>query len=491
MKHVFLFFGLLLCLYADINDYSLEKNEFSKEKYFVKFAAFKKFEGAQKVQHSFDFSTNIIHLGKYYSVLSDEFKTYSKAKIFCNQIKKDHKGVYIIKLYTKVKELQKIKQPVIVQKAIPPNKLQKATAFYNAKRYEEALMAFDRILIENPRDTRAKFYYATTLYRLTLYKEARDEFNQLLNLPLEDSSKKEVKKYLIALDKKQKRHFFNSWIGFGVGYDDNINLNTVDKTIKYGSLILNNDTNKTNSTYALASFSLSHRYKADTFNLYTTFYTYNEFFHSVNGNDLNFFDLSTAIVKKYKKFIFSLPIGFNSSYIDAKTVGYNLYTSPTISYLFSKKLNMYTQISFLDNTTKIVKNRDHKLLGGGVGIRYNGNKFLGQIGASLQNVTAKNDVRLDVSRDDFRYFAYGKYYIFTTLYLGANLSLENSKYNNLDTVMGYKREDDRFSSSLIIGKEIYKSVLLNLRYQYTKNDSNINTYSYQTNNYMLECKYKF
>ncbi len=491
MKRTLLLFGLLTSLHADIdmNDYALKKQELTQGKYFIKFAAFRDIELARKGQLTLDFPTKIIYMKEYYSLVSDEFPSRSEAKSIYKKVRKNHKDAYIIELYKKPKIVKPLPVPVKLVKK--PNRHESAIKLYNAKRYEEALMAFDMILIDTPNDINAKIYYAKTLYKLNLFKEAKKEFELLLRIPLDAQTKKEIKNYLSSIERKQKKHFFNTVVGVGAGHDDNINLTTDAKTTQYGPYTLINDTNKTDSTYGLASLTLSHRYMGAFFDLYSTLYSYNEFAHVADGNDLNFIDISSGIVKKYKNFLISLPLGFNTSYLDGDNIGYNLYTNPSITYAINKALKTIVQASFIDNTTKFAENRDYSAVGAGLGIRYNKDRVKSALGVNIQKFTAKEDLRFDISKDMISYFAYSKYYFLKDFYIGADLFFKSDDYSDLDKVMGYKREDKIIRYGLSTGKNINKNALLNLKYQHTKNDSNINAYAYEKNNYTVECKYKF
>lgn len=487
MKRTLLLLGLFASLQANMDNYVLQKEASTQEKYFIKFAAVSDIENARKIQLTIDFPTKIIYMKDYYSLVSDEFQSRNEAKAVWKSIKKDHKDAYIFKLYKK----QKTQKPLPVKLVKKPSNQEGAIKLYNAKKYEEALMAFDMILIDTPNDINAKIYYAKTLYKLSLLKESKKEFELLLLAPLDNQTKKEIQDYLTAIEKKQKKHFFNAIVGIGAGHDDNINLTTDAKTTQYGPYTLINDTNKTDSTYGLASLLLTHRYMGNFFNLYSTLYNYNEFAHTVERNDLNFIDISSNAVKNYKNFSISLPFGFNASYLDGEDVGYNLYTNPRITYVINKGLKTFVQASFIDNTTKFAENRDYRAVGGGLGIRYQKDKFQSTLAVNMQNFTAKKDLRFDINKDAISYLAYGKYYLLKGFYIGADLFFKNDTYSDLDEVMGYKREDEILRYGLSTGKNISKNSLLNLKYQHTKNNSNINAYAYEKNNYAVECKYKF
>ena len=55
-------------------------------------------------------------------------------------------------------------------------------------------------------------------------------------------------------------------------------------------------------------------------------------------------------------------------------------------------------------------------------------------------------------------------------------------YDNIDSVEGVQREDDRFSIGFELSRPVfYKWLLVQAKYYHTDNDSNINNYSYKKN----------
>lgn len=486
MKRVLLLSTLYLSLQADM-EYTLEKQAYSREKYFIKIAACSALASAQKIQAKAPFETDIIYMDKYHSLVSPELKDKEQAKKYLKIVRKKFSDAYLITLYKK----ETLLKPLPQEKVRKISRLGKAVLLYQHKKYEEALMAFDRIMIESPDDMAAKSYYAKTLYQLGLFVEAENEFKELLNTRLDTQSKREVKKYLASIERKKKRHFYTAEVGVGIGYDDNIDLTTDASTTQYGRFTLINDTNKTSSTFGLATLKLTHRYKRENFDIYSSIYSYNEFAHSAKGNDLNYLDISSGILKRVKNFSIMIPVGFNTSYLEGEDIGYNFYTSPTLTYNNSKHLRTFAQFTYSDNTTKFAEHRDYTMMGAGLGVKYAKNKFQGSLSLSGQKVSAKEDLRYDVSKDVKSLMMQSKYYLFTSLYLAADLILLKDAYSELDEVMGYKREDEMLSLGLSIGKNISKNALLRMRYTHSENESNINAYSYEKNGYTCEFKYKF
>ncbi len=458
-----------------------EDKNHPKADYFIKIAALNSTKEAKIVSAAADFPTQIIFMRDYYSVVSKSFDSKKDAHKFLLKIKKRYKNAYIITLYKDISEKR-------TKALFTTSVFQNALTLYKNKQYEEALALFDRILIEDPSNKKAALYYAKTLYKLKLYKEAKIKFYELLNY---SQNKQEINKYIKNIEKSQKKHFFKTTLTVGGGYDDNINLNSDKETTKYGSYILQNDTHKTKSSYAVASFLLQHIYKADSYNIENSFYSYNELFHTAKGNDLNYLDFSTALSKTYGNLAFIFPVGLNYILLDSKTVSYNIYSVPQIRYFIDKKILSTFYATINDNYTKFAENRDYISYGGGIKIKYLKDNLSVLTDISVEKFDEKQSIRYDINKNLARFTIYGRYAIFTNLYFGAILSYENHSYRDLDSAMGYKREDDKNSLAVLLSKDITKNSSISTMCKHIHSRSNINVFDYKKNNCSFEYKYRF
>jgi hypothetical protein len=452
--------------------------------YFVELGAYKDYQSARKASLATDFPTKIVYLEQYYTLLSNPSSSIQEAKTKLQKIQKKFYNARIIKLNKKsAQKLQIIKGDSSLFKQAYKN--------YQHKKYEDALALFDRILILDPEDYEAKFYYALTLSKLGFLDESLKTFAQLQKASIPQSLQQRIQPYLCAISKKRDKHFFHFTLTYGAGYNDNINLTTDKKFTDYGPYRLQNDTNKTKSSYAIAAFELSHRYKGLDYELFNKLYSYNELLHSAKGDDLNYIDISSTFMKKWRYFTLLLPVGYNSVYLDSSPVGYNYYTHPTLIHKTTTKIDTTLQINITDNHTKYAPKRDYRILGGGMGIRYHDNKVTSFANLSYDHYAKKESGRYDISKNVTESVIQAEYQFYQKLYIGANLTYSYHYYTDLDPVMGYKREDKRTIYSLWLAKELDKNTLVKTKYQHTFNDSNVNLYSYHKNNYTLEYKHIF
>jgi len=458
----------------------------TQPRYYVQLGAYKNPDYAKKVLLSTEFPVQIVHENTFYSVLSGPFKTKEEAKNALYKLRQKFDEAYIVQRAVTPKNSIKT---AYVNRQSPL--FRQALYHYQHKSYEEALALFDRILIETPNNIQAKRYYAKTLLKLQMPNEAKKEFLALKKMDLTQQDREEVDHYLQHLNRLSQKNFIRSTLMFGVGYDDNINLATQREYTQYGPYLLKNDTNKTNSSYAIASLAINHTYKAEHFSIQSLLYNYNEILHSADGNDLNFIDLSSGIYKQLSAFNLSIRVGANTTYLDGKHISYDLYTNPVLTYMPSKYLQLKFATTYTDNHTQFEAYRDYRRYDTSAQLMYVKNRttLLGSIQAMYYR--AKEDKRYDVSKDLYIYTLYAKYKLDKTLHLASKLSYEAHRFTKTDPLLGYKREDDKKRLKLTAGKSLSQKATLFLNYEYTDSDSNVNVYAYSKNLYTVLFQYRF
>jgi len=94
-------------------------------------------------------------------------------------------------------------------------------------RYKEAQAAFERVLIIDPSNMRAKLELARVYFLQKRYKLAKELFKEVLKENIPPQVRKNIQKFLVAIDKRE--HHFSALLMLGVGYDSNVNtLNDSD-----------------------------------------------------------------------------------------------------------------------------------------------------------------------------------------------------------------------------------------------------------------------
>ncbi|MFP4333216.1 MAG: tetratricopeptide repeat protein, partial [Campylobacterales bacterium] len=95
------------------------------------------------------------------------------------------------------------------------------------KRYEQAIEAFEKVLILNPSHTRTKLELARAYYEIGQYDEAKRLLESAQSDPaLPAKVKKSVKNLLTNISMKKKESIINGFAMIGVNYDSNVYADT-------------------------------------------------------------------------------------------------------------------------------------------------------------------------------------------------------------------------------------------------------------------------
>ncbi len=467
--------------------YTLTPHSQTQPHYFIKIGAYTDPANAHKLMLSTDFPTQIIHMRDYFSVVSKPVSDIDRAYALLQKIRQHYPDAYIVTLYPKAHASRPGKADNRHRQLFS-----QAYLAYRQKRYEEALVGFDKVVIFYPDDIRARIYYLRTLVALKIYTEAETEAQSLLQQQsLSATECQQVREILSQIASGRKKHFFGGFITVGAGYDDNINLTTDNNTTQYGPYTLINDTRKTKSSYAIVQLRAAHTYKHSSWQLQTALYSYNELFHTASGNDLNFLDISTTWIKSQNHIRWMIPAGFNTSYLDSSQISYNLYTNPTLWYIPEKAWRYSVDMLALDNHSQYASGYDYRLISGGVGITYTGDRYSSGFYLSRQSYEAKEVIRYDVSRDVSQYRFFGEYQLCGSCRAGAGYQSEAVRYSREDPVMGYHREDDKAYYTLYLCYTLTPQTAIKAFYRHTDVSSNVNTFSYTKNNFALLYQKRF
>lgn len=85
-----------------------------------------------------------------------------------------------------------------------------------------AIMAFERILIASPSESRVKLEMARTFQKLGANDIARQYCNEVLMTEPPKAVKENIKKFLIYMDKTEQNHFLSGSLTLGVDWNNNV-----------------------------------------------------------------------------------------------------------------------------------------------------------------------------------------------------------------------------------------------------------------------------
>ena len=109
-----------------------------------------------------------------------------------------------------------------------------------SQHYQEALVAFDRVLSINPSHAGARIQSARALYALGAFDLAKTEFKRALELDVSESLKTDIQQQIQQIDASQtkQKQYLSGYLEYQIGHDSNVS-SAISSTEGYQSALLN------------------------------------------------------------------------------------------------------------------------------------------------------------------------------------------------------------------------------------------------------------
>ena len=374
-------------------------------------------------------------------------------------------------------------------KYLETNTINKNIAFmlgrsaFEIGKYEEALSAYNRVLLEDFDNPRVKLEIAQTYFKMQKYDDAKIIFEEVLkNENIPPQVKDNIKLTIASLDTKNKRNFVKTTLIFGLGYDSNID-NYSDDYIERSS-----DDRRSDETYQIIA-SLNHTYKiSDTFGLENKFLAFTQQYTSYSEKDMDLVVLGTALSYYQKDYKLSLGLDYNHIWLDGTGYLNNYIVTP--SYLVKLDNNLdysgYVKVMKKDFGQK---NYDYK------------DSLLFEIQNSLILQTEKygtNSISLSAGKDskdkgehynvDNKFISLkydNKYPLSKTIILTNSIEHGKEIYDVIDPSDDTRRKNDKITLTTGVIIAVDKDLALGANLSYIKNNSNQDLF-YEYSKYSLK-----
>ena len=378
---------------------------------------------------------------------------------------------------------------ILLQQYTKENKLSSDTTFilarsaYEIGKFSEALNLYKSMLKENPNNNRVKLELAQTYFQLKQYDEAKALYEEVLKEPdLPENVRKNIEFTLNSLDKKSQKNFIKTTLGFGYGFDSNVDNNSSDNLVYWGNIPLSMEDKKSDhvAEYILA---LNHTYKLkDDLTIDNRFVGYIQKYNNEYDNDLSLTVFGTGLSYYTQKSKLSLAFDYNYVWLDNSTYLNNYILTPSFDYqidanlMYKTKLKLIkkdfkqTQYEFRDSTYYELQN-SLAFLTQDFGI----NTFSFTFGTDNKDKGSHYNVDYD-----FASLRYENMYPLTKSTILTNvIELYKDIYKeNEEFLYGNKRKNDKVIYDLGVIQSINKNLSLGATLRYINNDSNQNIYEY-------------
>lgn len=229
-----------------------------------------------------------------------------------------------------------------------------------ARMYEEAVSAFERVLIIEPNHTRARLELARALFFMKLFDLSEAEFNKVLATgELPDDVVANVGKFLSAIEDTRIRNHYAPVVMIGLQYDSNINNDVGENTYVIDTDLIQvaGEKEKTDTVHQEMA-SMNHIYDFGTlgdFFLQNSATVFAQNYMENDDKNILFASLSTGIGSKTKTYTFSSKIHYDSVYIGGDALmsvtGLELgYSRPVTDTIIGEGKVKNQQKSFVDES---------------------------------------------------------------------------------------------------------------------------------------------
>lgn len=347
-------------------------------------------------------------------------------------------------------------------------------------KYDEATLALERVLSENPNFNEARLLYARLLYKQGERNNALKEFETLKKAKINNSAKKLVNTYIKELKIEPKYWALNSTLLLGIGRSSNVN--SAPLSSKFNLPGLNNievsGAKPIADSFHNEMINLTHSKFFKTYpnvkidnNL--TVFNQNYFREEDEDITVTSYKPSISYYDKKSKTLYSFQVGANKIYKknNDNFLNYLLQTS-------IRSKNFYSYLGFQKNLYEKEKNKGKNFSTYELLLQYKVKSNLALYSKFSKNIR-ENKERIDINKVSkqlgFRYF----YSINNKNMLQLNTEYVFDRYKHFNEFFQSKRRDNKFYTNLSYLYSITDDDKLIFSSSFTRNNSNQKAYMYE------------
>ena len=371
-------------------------------------------------------------------------------------------------------------------------------------RPDQATLAFERVLIQDPNFLGARLDLARAWFALNLFDLAREEFETLQGMDPPPAARKTIKTYLDLIETKTSRTKkgteFGGYLEARVGIDSNVNAAPGNTDIYIpafgGTITLNSDSVGTSDNYLAMALGVNGLYRNGSgisltggieaidrkLQRSTAFNTSDLKGYLGFSNELNKFAYSIGL--QYSQMYLA-----GNSYRDTPSLGVDLrwsQDSGNVIFLFGQYI-----LQRHNDAVNQPNDADIGLLGAGyaftIGDQMKTQYFVSAYGGEDRAVAG----RADGHKSLFGLKGGLKHVINSELDANLNLGYQRGVYNSINPLFLLKRRDSITEASVGLVWRVAEPWSIRPSISYFSSDSNIAIYNYNRTNALVAIRYAF
>lgn len=357
-----------------------------------------------------------------------------------------------------------------------------ARSAYELGKFDEAESLYQELLQINPNNNRVKLELAQTYFQEKKYEEAEVLYKDVLKdktIPL--NVRRNIETTLASLDSKAQKHFVKTTLGFGYGYDSNVDNNSRDNFISGTNFELSDK--KRSDQVAEYILALNHTYKLkDDLTIDNKFVGYMQKYNHEHDNDLGLAVFGTGLSYYAQNYKASVGFDYNYVWLDSKAYLNNYILSPSFEYqidqnlLYKAKLNIIKK-DFKQTDDKFRDSIYYELENSVVVLSENFGMNTFSLAFGSDNKDKGKAWNVDYEFGSLRYE--NMYSLTSSTLLTSGIELYADRYKVKEEVLyNKKRTDKKLILDLGLMQAISKNFTIATTLRYIDSKSNQNIYEY-------------
>jgi len=352
------------------------------------------------------------------------------------------------------------------------------------ERDEEAISAYERVLMFNPNNKEARIALAE-LYsnsgRTVLTKQLAEDTEEYQL----SSEERTTITALIAEDDQ----LVNITANIGVGYDSNINVSP-------GDLDLPSSGEEIGSSFVKLQAAFSSTYQVENME---NVYLRGSAAFSYQSNEESYYNLFSGIARvgvgyTDERFDLFVPIHYGRLYYLESDLLESVGVKPRVNVALSSLLvgNINARYEKRNYLQEVDKYRDDSVLGAGLGLYWLLSDSVSYLKANYNDYSAEYKGMIPFVEKSAIDLSTGIDYDINDKYTAsANLRYRHTSYDDPVTQNGDDRSDDYYKVDLKLSRDLLKDFVGSVSYSYTTNDSNYAPSEYKKHIFMCNLNYKY
>lgn len=366
---------------------------------------------------------------------------------------------------------------------------------FELKKYNEAIIAYERVLFQKPNSLRVKLELGRSFLLYKSYSEAKRLFNNIKNeRTASEKIIKTVNKYLDIIDSKTSKHNLNGVLIFSLRNDTNLNNRSEPHT--FGTLQYTDEKERASSHQEIVVLNYKYKINDSLVNNHNILLLNRSMFNNrYKENDLRLYKWVGSLNKSYsKKFNIDYSLFADTFYQNRintlKTYGLN----PNIHYNYNKD---YIHKSYIKYQKKryqtiedIQKNSNIKELNYEL-INIYSKSLINSVSATYSREKKDRGTRTDISNKNLKLSLKNIYSYKPNISFTTQFSYKESKYDDINQIYLLSTKNKLYNLGLSNTYLINNKYMIQTNLNFIKQKSNIKIEAYRKNVFAINLIRRF